>query len=81
MSSDDGYSRLKSDPPVPIEPNLVGHDQCTGTVPGIISYNCFAQTQSYENDLGHIVPNRIKIKIVNGEYANLGQKVTWNVVT
>lgn len=53
---------------MPIEPNLVGHDQCTGTVPGIISYNCFAQTQSYENDLGHMVPNRKQNKNKNRKW-------------
>lgn len=61
--------------PMPIEslqPSMAGPDLCTGTVPEIISDNCFAQTQSYESDLGHVVPNRLKIKIANGEYVNLG---------
>jgi hypothetical protein len=31
-----------------------------------------AQTQSYGNDLGHMVPNRLKIKIANGDYIHFG---------
>lgn len=59
----------------PLQPSMAGHGQCTGTVPKIISDNCFAQTQSYENDLGHVVPSRLNIKIANGMYVNLGHLV------
>lgn len=58
-------------PVEPLQPNLVDHDQSTGTVPEILSDNCFAQ-HKFMSDLGHMVPNRLKIKIVNGDYANLG---------
>lgn len=59
----------------PLQPSMAGHDQCSGTVPKIISDNWFAQTLRYDNDFDHMVPNRLKIKIVNGEYVNLGKLV------
>ncbi|XP_062578803.1 uncharacterized protein LOC134240736 [Saccostrea cucullata] len=38
----------------------------------IISSACRAAVPSYDNELGHNVPNNVKIKIANGEYINLG---------
>ncbi|XP_048747863.2 uncharacterized protein LOC125660061 [Ostrea edulis] len=56
----------------PLLPSMPVDEPSTGTEPEIFSSNYFAQTQSYDNDLGHMVPNRVKHKIVNGEYINLG---------
>jgi hypothetical protein len=43
-----------------------------GTEPDFLSDNYLAQTPSYDNDLAHMVPDKLKIKIVNGDYINLG---------
>lgn len=51
---------------------MAGHDQCIGTVPEIIFDNCFAQTDSYESDVDHIVPSRWKNKIAHEEFVNFG---------
>lgn len=37
-----------------------------------ISNNQKSHVQSYHNDLGHNVSNKLKLKIANGEYVNLG---------
>ncbi|XP_061165683.1 uncharacterized protein LOC133174598 [Saccostrea echinata] len=46
--------------------------QVSQAVADILSSNYLALTPSYDNDLGHRVPNRLKLKIVNGDYINLG---------
>lgn len=43
-----------------------------GTVPEIIFDNCFAQTDSYESDVGHVVISRLRNKIAHEEYVNFG---------
>ena len=37
-----------------------------------IPYNSLAQVQSYDHDAGQIVPAKLKAKIINGDYINLG---------
>ena len=54
-------------PSVPMEPF---ENHSAGTEPELLNRN-YLHT-SYDNDLGHMVPNKLKFKIVNGEYINLG---------
>jgi hypothetical protein len=43
----------------------------TGIEPEI-SCNSLAQVQSYDHNAGQIVPTKLKAKIINGDYINLG---------
>lgn len=47
-------------PMEPLQPIMVASDQCTGTVPEIISDIYFAQTHCFENGFGHVVTKRLK---------------------
>lgn len=62
-----GQIQTQPMPMEPLQPNMVARDKCTCTVSKIISDNYFAQTHCFENDLSHVVPNRLKTKIVNEE--------------
>ncbi|XP_062582026.1 uncharacterized protein LOC134243814 [Saccostrea cucullata] len=64
-----------TNPPMPIEPletPMATREQSQGTEPVLINDNYLALTTSYDNDLGHKVSNKLKLKIVNGGYINLG---------
>lgn len=47
-------------------------EQSTCTEPELFTNNHLAQRQSYGNDLGYMVSKRLKFRIVDKEYINLG---------
>lgn len=58
-------------PAEPLLPSMPMNETSIGTL-WHISNIYLAQTQSYDKDVGHMVPHRSKLKIVSGEYMNLG---------